>query len=218
MSTCEESESQLRAIVIDSNTVQADFRQSCLAPRERWPMPRHVLRDVVDNLHRIVTTKTAMVLAKNEIFESHNEAAKTAVAAARVLVSIEAQNLADEHFQIKQKAARGPIGSVNVNNTAIAVHDGRQFLAADSEYVEFLRVRAAREDGYSSHAGSDPEPMTLETGLTATGDRTAVGGFGEWAEQLTDPDAPLTTLGDGDLLPGMGSRDVPRRFLSLDDV
>lgn len=218
MNTFAQPESQQRPVSGDLNETQKDFVQPGRAFRARWSMPSYVLQDVVASLHRIVTTKMTTVITKDCIFDSYHEAAKTAVAAARVLVSIEAQNQADEHLQIKLKAISGSAGSVNVNNTAIAIHDARQIHSSDPEYIEFLRERAAREAGYSSHAGPERQPRTLETGSTATRDRSATGGLVEWDQQLTNPDAPLTTLGDSILLPGMVCREVPRRPFCLHDV
>lgn len=216
MKTVEQPESQQMPVSGDLNEIQKDIMQAGRAFRARWSMPSYVLQDVVANLHRIVTTKMTTVITKDCIFDSYHEAAKTAVAAARVLVSIEAQNQADEHLQLKLEAVNESAGSVNVNNTAIAVQDVRQLIVSDPEYIEFLRERAAREDGYPSLSDQELQPRTIEAGSTS--DRLTTDGSSERSQQLTDPDAPLAIVEASSLCPRVDSRAQPRLPLGLEDV
>jgi len=157
-------------ILLDPARAVQDIKLSGRAIKERWPMTPRKLKGIVERLYHIVRTKEVTIPVKDGVFDSKSEANKTAVAAARVLVSIAAQNQSDEHLEFKANLTK-PLSGGDTYYIGQAIHDARQFLTADPEYIEFLRERAAREDGYASTPGPILQPGALEAGETPPVDR-----------------------------------------------
>lgn len=141
-------------LLLDPKTIRNDLKLIEKAVEERWPISPRKLKGIIERLYHIVETEQVVIPVKDGAFESELEANKVAVTAARVLVTIEAQNQADRHLLIKAEMAEAsPPRTGDTYIIGQQVKDVRKLLAADPEYVEFLRQRAAREDGYASTAG-----------------------------------------------------------------
>lgn len=170
MSTSDEGGEPLRSpILLDPDTIRTDIRQTERAIRQRWPITPRKMKGIVERLYHIVRTRMAEVPTKEGSFSSALESDKVAVAAARVLGMLNGQNQKDDLHQ-------GTAGSTY--NTQIN-YDARQLLNADPEYIQYLRDKAAREDGYASPVRPLLHSGTVETGEAPATDRPGVAGSGE---------------------------------------
>lgn len=170
MSTTGEGGEPLRSpILLDPDTVRSDIRQTERAIKQRWPISPKKLKGVVERLYHIVRTRAAEIPTKEGSFSSNLEADKVAVSAARVLAMLSAQNQKDE---LHQSQPAGGTYNTQIN------YDVRQVLATEADYIQYLRERAAQEDGYASVTGSPLQPRAMETSPTPPADRPGVAGSG----------------------------------------
>ena len=142
-------------VLTDPNRTRSDCRLAARAIKERWAVSPTAKTAIVERLTEIVEKRSVTVTNREgNVDECEDTADMHAIAASRVLVSIVGQNQADEHLQLKAEMAEAsPPKTGDTYIIGQQVNDARKFLASEPEYVEFLRERAAREDGYASAAG-----------------------------------------------------------------
>jgi len=80
---------------------RGDLRMRAMAIRKRWIIPEKADETLPDEMYRIATTRTEMVLDANgnpvEVSNSRSQ-----IAATKVLLEMEGQNQADEHKESAQ--------------------------------------------------------------------------------------------------------------------
>jgi len=159
-------------VLADPHRTRSDCRMIARAIKNRWIVADEVKELVVDRLTEIVDKRSVSVTDREgDVNECEDTADSHAIAASRVLVAIVGQVQADDHIQIKADVAtnKKPAGDTFIIGQT--VNAARQLIVSDPEYIEFLRERAAREDGYSSDPVPVLQPGAVEAGETPSDDR-----------------------------------------------
>lgn len=84
-------------ILADPHHTRSDLRMIARAIKQRWPTTDEIKAETVQRMREVVNKRTVTVLTKEGTAALEGPADSNAVAAARVLERMEAQNQADEH-------------------------------------------------------------------------------------------------------------------------
>ncbi len=143
-------------LLTDPHRMSHDLRLLARAVKERWPVRK---RDVVvKRLLGIVEKTQVEVMTKTGPASLDGPADANAVAAARVLVAMEAQNQDDQHHNDGETVNHKHSGAVGV---AAVV---RQEALNDPEYLEFCRSRIGQGDRNTGGVCIDGESRPVEGG------------------------------------------------------
>jgi len=152
-------------VLVDPHRTRSDCRMLARAVKNRWHVADEVKELVVDRLTEIVDKRSISVTNREgDVNECEDTADSHAIAASRVLVAIVGQVQADDHMQIKADVATNAKPAGDTIIIGQTVNAARQLIVRDPGYIEYLRDRAAREDGYASAVGEVLQPGTLEAG------------------------------------------------------
>lgn len=125
-------------LLTDPHHTRGDCRLTARAVRERWPVPEAAKAVVVERLLKIVEKENVAIPARDGMTVTVDGPADAhAIAAARVMVSMTAQNQADEHVAVKidseakKESARdtyniGCVGSIALGQEPLTPEDAKR--------------------------------------------------------------------------------------------
>ena len=147
---------------------KADLALARRAVRERWPMSDAVRRNVMDRLLEVVDKRVVEVPTKTGPAFLDGPADANSVAAARVLVAMDAQNQAEAQFENKESEKTtsgdtyniGCVGQIALGQEPLTPEDAKRQVQEVLARVKSRMAAAAPPRGTELIVDTTPVPRT----------------------------------------------------------